>query len=205
MTKIKFCGLRREQDIKWANEIRPDYAGMVFVPKSKRYVTIEQAARLRSMLDPGITAVGVFVNEAPEAAASVAEQGIIDVIQLHGQEDEEYIQKLRSLTNCPVFQAFRMDGPEDAARANRSSADMVLLDAGSGGTGTVFDWNLLESVYRPYILAGGLNLENAEQAVRRWKPWGVDVSSGIETEGIKDREKMADFARRVRGVNNNDE
>lgn len=198
MTKIKLCGLSRLCDMQAANRLRPDFIGFIFAPKSRRYVAPEQAAKLKAQLRPSIQAVGVFVNERPEQVAALLASGTIDLAQLHGQEDEAYIAALRSLTDKPIIKAFRIDTHEDVELANRSSADYVLLDSGNGGTGTVFDWNLLQGINRPYFLAGGLNPNNAEEAVRRLKPYGVDVSSGVETEGLKDENKMTAFVAAVK-------
>ena len=198
MTRIKLCGLTRPCDIQWANALMPDYIGFVFARKSRRYVSPERAKALRGELDPGIRAVGVFVNEAPEGVAALLNSGAIDVAQLHGGEDADYIQKLRKLTDRPVLQAFRVDGPIDLERARQSSADLILLDNGAGGTGTAFDWALLKDFDRPYFLAGGLAPENVAQAVKAVHPFAVDVSSGIETDGAKDPMKMTAFVNAVR-------
>lgn len=198
MTKIKLCGMMRPCDIEWANSCSPDYIGFIFAKKSRRYVSPETAAEFKGMLKPGIKAVGVFVEEDPAVVANLLEKGIIDIAQLHGKEDEEYIKSLKKKTDKPVFKAFRIDGPDDVAKANASCADMVLLDSGDGGTGRVFDWKLLKDIKRPYFLAGGLAPENIEEALRVLKPFGVDVSSGIETDGFKDQAKMADFTAKVR-------
>lgn len=179
------------------NELRPDYIGFVFAKKSKRYVAPEQAAMLKKLLDPAIRAVGVFVNESPETVAGLLNGGIIDIAQLHGTEDEEYIRKLRGLTKKPVIKAFRIESENDIQEAEKNSADYVLLDSGVG-TGTVFDWTLLQNIQRPYFLAGGLSPENAEIAVRWLRPYAVDVSSGIETGGVKDKVKMTAFVAAVR-------
>ena len=202
MTKIKFCGLTRVEDIAAANALRPEYIGFVFAPKSKRYVSPQQAALLRARLDPAIKAVGVFVNEPPEAVAQLLNENIIDIAQLHGQEDAAYLARLRSLTAKPLWQAFRAESAAGLAAAARSTADMVLLDSGAGGTGTVFNWKLLQGFPRPYILAGGLDADNAADAAARLHPYAVDVSSGIETAGKKDPAKMAAFAATVRGQDN---
>ena len=191
MTKIKFCGLTRAEDIAAANALKPEYIGFVFAPKSKRYVSPQQAALLRARLDPAIKAVGVFVNEPPEAVALLLNENIIDIAQLHGQEDAAYL-----------WQAFRAETAAGLAVAARSPADMVLLDSGAGGTGTVFNWKLLQGFPRLYILAGGLDADNAADAVTRLHPYAVDVSSGIETAGKKDPAKMAAFAAAVRGQDN---
>lgn len=231
MTKIKMCGLRNLEDIEAVNEWKPDYAGFVFAPESRRYVTAEQAAELKDHLDPQIQAVGVFVDEAPERVAALLNEGVIDLAQLHGSEDEEYLVRLRELTLKPVIQAFRILSREDVVRAMKSSADEILLDSGAG-TGSTFNWEVLriesgydraidaekdgerafctkrnreKSLYaeetRPYFLAGGLNPQNVTEAIRQLHPYAVDVSSGIETDGSKDREKIAAFVTAVRKEN----
>lgn len=197
MTKIKFCGLTRIEDIEAANRLKPDYIGFVFWDKSKRAVTREQSAELKSKLDPSIKAVGVFVDEDTEVVKSLLEGGIIDIAQLHGHEDEDYINELKSSTGSRVIKAFRIRSEDDIRKAEESPADMVLLDAGMGG-GVTFDWSLIKSVRRPYFLAGGLEPDNAEDAVKTFHPYALDVSSGIETGGLKDEQKMAAFAAAVR-------
>ena len=198
MTRIKLCGLTRPCDIEWANDLQPDYIGFVFAGKSRRYVSAMDAAALHEKLHPAIQAVGVFVNEAPEAVAALLNDGIIDLAQLHGDEDEAYIEALRKLTDKPLIQAFRIDAPADLERARRSSADHILLDHGPGGTGEAFDWTLLKAFDRPFFLAGGLGPENARRAVEAAHPFAVDVSSGIETNGVKDHAKMTAFVNAVR-------
>ena len=197
MTKIKLCGLSRPCDIRAANRLRPEYIGFVFAPNSRRYVTAERAAELRALLAPGIQAVGVFVDAPPETVAGLLEGGVIDLAQLHGTEDEAYLSRLRALTDKPVIQAFRIRSEEDCLTARRSSADYILLDSGAG-TGKAFDWSLIRELGRPYFLAGGLGPENVAASVRLLRPYAVDVSSGIETEGKKDPQKMADFVSAVR-------
>lgn len=197
MTKIKLCGLSRTCDIEAANELNPEYIGFVFAAKSKRYVTPEKAAVLKRLLNPNTKAVGVFVNESPENIACLLNSGTVDMSQLHGNEDETYIKQLRHLTDRPIIKAFRIKSTDDIEAANRCTADYVLLDSGAG-TGTVFDWKLIQSIKRPYFLAGGLGIENAETAVKLLKPFAVDVSSGIETDGVKDKTKMAAFVAAVR-------
>lgn len=197
MTKIKLCGLTRPEDMAAANTLEPDFVGFVFAPKSRRYVTAEEAKSLRSQLSPAIRAVGVFVDEAPERVAALLEAGIIDLAQLHGREDEGYVERLRALTSKPIIQAFQVKTPKDLERAENSSADCILLDSGAG-TGSTFDWSLLKHLRRPYLLAGGLGPDNVAQAIQVLHPWGVDVSSGIETGGVKDFHKMAAFVAAVR-------
>jgi len=200
MTKIKLCGLTRPRDIEWANALTPDFVGFVFARKSTRYISPRNAQKLREKLNQSINAVGVFVNEAPEAVAALLNDGTIDVAQLHGGEDEDYIKALRLLTDRPLIQAFRVDGPADLERARASSADYILLDNGAGGTGTAFDWALLKGFDRPCFLAGGLGPDNVALAVRDVRPFAVDVSSGIETDGAKDYQKMAAFVNAVRNT-----
>ena len=198
MTKIKFCGLTGDCDIDAANELRPEYVGFVFAPKSKRYVTPERAAELKSRLEAGIKAVGVFVNDDLYHVAELLNRGVIDIAQLHGSEDEEYIGHLRQLTGKPIIRAFRIKTAEDIAEEEKCTADHVLLDSGAG-TGAAFDWTLIKNMKRPYFLAGGLSPDNVENAVEQLSPYAVDVSSGIETDGVKDKAKMAAFAAAVRG------
>lgn len=196
--KIKLCGLTRPCDIEAVNELQPDYIGFVFAKKSRRYVSPEKAEELKAMLAPGIQAVGAFVNEEPEQIVSLLEAGTIDVAQLHGQEGEREIRRLRELTDHLLIQAFRIDTEQDVERANASTADYVLLDSGAGGTGTVFDWDLLQAIRRPYFLAGGLDTENLGTVKAKLNPYGIDVSSGIETDGYKDKEKMTAFVAAAR-------
>ena len=196
MVKIKLCGLTRRCDIDWANELLPDYVGFVFAG-SRRRVTDEQAAQLRNILREDIPAVGVFVDEPIDHAAALVRQGVIQLVQLHGAEDEAYIQQLRRAVSVPVIQAFSVRSSEDIQAAGRSSADFVLLDHGAGGTGRTFDWSLAAALDRPYFLAGGLHPGNAAAAAEL-RPYAVDVSSGIETAGVKDRQKMIEFVRRIR-------
>lgn len=197
MTEIKLCGLSRPCDIQIANELKPQYIGFVFAPKSKRYVKPEKARELKQMLAPNIKAVGVFVNEKPETIAAFLNNGLIDVAQLHGDESDDYIMQLRKYTDRPIIKAFRIKTTEDIADAKQSAANYVLLDSGAG-TGAVFDWNLIHSIQRPYFLAGGLQSGNVRAAIRTLRPFAVDVSSGIETNGVKDKTKMAAFVAAVR-------
>ena len=198
MTKIKLCGLGRPCDIEWANALMPDYIGFVFAQKSKRFVSPERVKALREGLDSNIRAVGVFVNEAPEVVADLLNTGTIDLAQLHGGEDEDYIKALRELTDKPLIKAFRIENTADLDRARQSSADCILLDNGAGGTGATFDWALLKCFDRPYFLAGGLDSGNVRQAIEVLRPFAVDVSSGIETDGAKDHNKMTAFVNAAR-------
>lgn len=198
MTRIKLCGLSRPCDIEAVNALLPDYIGFVFAKKSRRYVSPEKAKTLREALNPAVKAVGVFVREAPKVIANLLSEGIIDLAQLHGGEDEAYIARLRALTDRPLIQAFRIEAPADLDRARASSADYILLDNGAGGTGAAFDWSLLAGFDRPCFLAGGLGPENVAGAVATLHPYAVDVSSGIETDGYKDISKMKAFVMAAR-------
>ena len=197
MTKIKLCGLSRDCDIETANKLKPDFIGFVFAAKSKRRVTHLQAAELKSKLDPEIKAVGVFLDDDLDMVASMMNLGIVDVVQLHGTEDEEYLAKLRTITDKPIIKAFVIRSEDDVKRAEESSADYVLLDGGKG-EGKAFDWSLLKEIKRPFFLAGGLNTENVAAAVKSLRPFAVDVSTGVETDGVKDTEKMTAFVAEVR-------
>ena len=197
MSRIKLCGMTRPEDIVAVNETRPEYIGFVFWEPSKRYISKQAAAELKKMLSPDIMAVGVFVNEAVEKAAEIAEAGVVDLIQLHGDEDDAYISRLRALTGKPLIQAIRITGPADIEKAERSTADHILLDSGKGG-GRTIDWELAAKISRPYFLAGGLNLENVSAAIEKLHPYAVDVSSGIESGGHKDAVKMKEFVKAVR-------
>lgn len=197
MTNIKLCGIKRECDIAYANELAPEYIGFVFAKKSKRYVSPAKAEALRRNLDKGIIPVGVFVDEDIEVIEELTRRHIIDAVQLHGSEDEDYINTLRERTECAIIKAFRIEGGEDIEKANRSSADYVLLDSG-GGSGETFDWSLIKEMKRDYFLAGGLTPENVEIAIAKLRPFAVDASSSLETDGYKDKEKMAAFVNAVR-------
>lgn len=197
MTKIKLCGLRRPCDVEYVNELMPEYVGFVFAKGSKRYVSPKEAAVLGIALQEGIIPVGVFVDECPEVVADLVNHRIIKAVQLHGREDEDYIRRLRKLTDCTIIQAFRIADETDVVAANQSSADYVLLDSG-GGSGETFDWSLIKEINRPYFLAGGLTHANVKDAISELHPFGVDASSSLETDGFKDKEKMAAFVRTVR-------
>jgi len=197
MTKIKLCGLSQLCDIEVANGLKPDYIGFVFASKSKRYVTYEKAAELKDQLSPEIQAVGVFVDENPETVTEILNKGVMDIAQLHGGEDEDYIKRLRQRTDKPIIKAFRIETANDIETAEQSTADYILLDSGAG-TGTVFDWELIQNIKRPYFLAGGLGVDNVGSAIEVLHPYAVDVSSDIETNGIKDKTKMAAFVTAVR-------
>lgn len=198
MTRIKLCGLKSLNDVIAANAVQPDYIGFVFAKTSKRFITQQTAEELRKKLDRKIVVVGVFVNEPVEVVAALLNKGIIDMAQLHGNESEEYITFLRKKTDKKLIKAFSVNEAKNLQGVYSCSANYILLDSGSGGTGKSFDWNLLQDFDRPYFLAGGLNITNVSEAVSRLHPYAVDVSSGIETDGRKDDVKMAAFVNAVR-------
>ncbi|WP_026496453.1 phosphoribosylanthranilate isomerase [Butyrivibrio sp. WCD3002] len=196
MTLVKLCGLTREEDIITANELRPDYIGFVFFEKSKRNISKKDAATLKRKLDKNIKAVGVFVDAELSFITELYDEGIIDYAQLHGHEDDDYIMALKA-KGISVIKAFKISGEEDVRVAENSKADNIMFDAGAG-CGKTFDWELLARAKRPYFLAGGLDTENVADAIKKLNPYAVDVSSGIETDGTKDPDKMELFVSRVR-------
>ncbi|MCR5473820.1 MAG: phosphoribosylanthranilate isomerase [Lachnospiraceae bacterium] len=203
MTKIKLCGMMQMKDIEAANRLRPDLIGFVFARKSRRYVTDVAASELRAALSDQIPAAGVFVNEEIDHVVHLLNQGVIDLVQLHGDEDEAYMKELRHLTDAPFIKAFRIREREDIAKVRAFDDNTtILLDAGSGD-GMTFRWEWLKDADYDYFLAGGLTSENVAAAVRNHHPYGVDVSSGIETNGQKDVRKMEDFVITVRKENDN--
>lgn len=200
MVRIKICGLRRPEDIEAVNTHRPDLCGFIFAKGRRRYIEPETAARLRADLYPSVRSVGVFVNSPVEEILETVRSVGLDMIQLHGQESEEMIRELKARTDLPVIKAFSIAGTEDLRTAAASSADLILLDSGKGGTGKAFDWSLLRQMQRPFILAGGLSPENLEEAARTIRPYAVDISSGVETDGWKDPGKIGacmDIIRRI--------
>ena len=200
MTKVKLCSMRRPEDIAAVNEIGPDAIGFIFVQGRKRYIAPETAAELKGLLKPEIKAVGVFIDEDREVVADIANRGIIDVIQLHGSESDEYIAELRTLVKLPIIKVFKIESPEDAVKAEASTADLILADSGNGGTGKLGRWDLIKLIKRDYILAGGLNPENVGEAVKELHPYAVDTSSGVETDGLKDPDKMIAFTQNARNA-----
>lgn len=187
-TYIKTCGMKRLEDIAAVNEAHPDMCGFIIdFPKSTRSVSAEQQIELASRLDPTICSVGVFVDAPINQIVALAHIGSIQAIQLHGNEDEDYIAHLREQCTLPIIKAFQIKNANDLAKAETSSADMVLLDSGQG-SGKSFDWSLLKTFARPYLLAGGLSPQTIPEAINNLNPWGVDLSSGLETNGLKDRQ-----------------
>lgn len=197
MTKIKMCGLRREADIEYANAVKPDYIGYVFAKKSRRYISPEKAAELTKKLDNDIIPVGVFVDETIENVIASVRCGAVKMVQLHGSESEDYTAELQRM-GIPVIRAFQVRSEADIEAAFSSCADHILLDSGQG-SGLTFDWSVIGEAGRPYFLAGGITAENAAEAVKRLRPFAVDASSCLETDGFKDLSKMKAFALAVRG------
>lgn len=207
--KIKLCGLKRIEDIEAVNKAKPDYIGFVFAKKSRRYVSTETAERLKQHLNPDIEAVGVFVNEDIDKVIEQAKKQVIDVIQLHGEEDVAYVKDLKKAVDVPIIKAISMTKQDARQQINMweiSDVDYLLLDSGDGGTGEQFNYKLLQEIgnlKKPYFLAGGLNPENLENAVQQLQnnqPYALDLSSGIETKGIKDLDKIkkaVEAARRI--------
>lgn len=209
MNRIKICGLRREEDILFANEIKPDFVGFVFAP-SKRMVTLEKAKVLRKLLNPDIPAVGVFVNAAEEEILNIAGQQIIQMIQLHGREDGAFIERIKSKTPLPVIKAVSVKTREDILNCRNLAADYLLLDQGAGGSGKAFDWSLISKeaggddfsqiIEKPFFLAGGISENNVQEAIKRFHPYAVDASSSVETDGIKDFHKMKRLTELVHSI-----
>ena len=202
MTKLKICGLTCEEDIAAVNEVKPDFAGFIIeVPSSRRNLSAEQVKVLVKGLDKEILPVGVFVDARPELPISLLRDGILWAAQLHGNEDEEYIEKIQNMTGKPVIKAFSIKTPEDVQRALSSPADYILLDQGTGGTGEPFDWSLVPPVRRPIFLAVGIGFENLREAISTLHPWAVDLSSSLETNGKKDPVKIRQIVRMLKQIN----
>ncbi len=204
MSKIKICGLSRLQDIDAVNEALPDYIGFVFAPSPRQICTM-QASALKKTLDRRIQAVGVFVDADIDKVTALALDGIIDMIQLHGHEDALYIRKLKRAVSVPVIKAVRVQCAEQIMEAQPLDCDYLLLDTWQkgvqGGSGVTFDWSLIPQGIKPYFLAGGLNAQNILRAAQL-KPYCLDVSSGAETDGIKDKDKIAKLVQQIRRQDN---
>ncbi|MBQ9990925.1 MAG: phosphoribosylanthranilate isomerase [Lachnospiraceae bacterium] len=205
MSKIKICGLKRPEDIAYVNRYLPDYVGFVFA-KSPRQVTGEQAAELKKILRPEILSVGVFVNEEIDTIVTLVKEGIIDLIQLHGDESIEYVrqlqERLEDQSEGKVIRAIRVSSPKDVKAVLDYPTDYLLFDTyikgQYGGSGETFNWQLLKEVNRPFFLAGGLTTENIRQALDTVNPFCLDVSSGAETNRVKDEAKIQHLVEMVR-------
>ena len=202
--KIKICGLMRSKDIEYVNEFMPDYIGFVFA-KSKRQIDFDTAKRLKEKLDKSIKTVGVFVDEDIETIAQIVNEGVIELVQLHGSEDESYILNLRQKlkSDIAIIKAVRVNSlnnnilKDNLLNKISTNADFVMLDSGAG-SGEVFDWDRKIVCNKPVFLAGGLNEYNVSEAIKKIQPFAVDVSSGIETAGFKDIEKIRSFIKKVK-------
>lgn len=212
-TKIKICGLRRIEDIEYVNEFLPDYIGFIFFQKSKRYIGKEEAKKLKNLLNSNIKAVGVFVNQEIEEILTLCKEEIIDIIQLHGEETTEYISVLKEelrqagiLQKISIIKAFRIRDKQDMESAIKMQrqVDYLLLDAygkdAYGGTGESFNHEIIPRDMPPYFLAGGIQESNIENIIKATHPFAVDLSSGVETEGFKDKEKIKKIIEIVRNI-----
>ena len=217
--KVKMCGISKVETIPAIVDAKPDYMGLVFAP-SKRQVTVDQAKTLVEELHRGyaqkygsdtehdkndtIKTVGVFVNETVDNLVTIANEANLDAVQLHGDEDETFIQSLKERTNVEVWKAIQIRTAADTEKWIDSSADMLLFDAyhkdERGGTGEVFDWSSLDAFERPFMLAGGIDSTNVARAIRTVRPYGIDISSGIETNGMKDDKKITAFTKIVKSI-----
>lgn len=203
MPKIKICGLSREKDIDAVNHCRPDYVGFVMA-ESRRRVTPEMAERLKERLEPGIEAVGVFVNEDIRLIVELYTAGIIDTVQLHGDEDADYISMLKQAIPAPVIKAIRVHSRQQIYESQGLPADLLLLDTykqgNYGGSGRSFDWGLIPVLSKRFFLAGGLNISNIRAAIEAANPFAVDISSGVETDGLKNEDKIREIIALIRAA-----
>ena len=205
MVKLKICGMRRAEDIEMANSYKPDYIGFVFA-ESPRKVSYEQAKELSDLLSEDIVPVGVFVNEHMKLIVDLFKDGIIEMAQLHGDEDEKYIRNLKDKSieetgkQIPVINAIEIkegaDYDDELLKWRDSASDYFILDSGKG-SGKTFDWSLIdkesEFFKNSIFLAGGLNSENLALAMEEFNPFAVDLSSSVETDGFKDEEKIKEI------------
>ena len=198
--EIKICGLKSKKDIAIVNKYRPEYIGFVFAP-TKREVDYDTALHLKSMLTKDIKAVGVFVDSPLETVAKLA-NSVLDIVQLHGNEDEEYILNLRNVCEKPIIKAVRVKSSQDIIEADKLSCDMLLLDTfikgELGGSGKCFEHSLIPIIQKPYFVAGGLNASNCTEIVNNTKAFAVDVSTGVEENGVKSEEKVREFIELIR-------
>lgn len=203
MAKIKICGIKSAEDVLIMNECSPDFVGFVFA-KSKRQVASQQAKELKILLNPKIKSVGVFVNEPIENIAKLCENGVIDFVQLHGDEDESYIKSLKLHIKNPIIKAVRVESTQQILNAQKLPCEMLLLDTYTknqyGGSGKTFDYNLIPKLEKPFFLAGGIDENNVKSAIQKASPMCIDVSSGVETENKKDAKKVKNIIEIVKGI-----
>jgi phosphoribosylanthranilate isomerase len=202
--KVKICGIRRPEDVEMVNKYLPEYAGFIFAD-TPRKVSKETAAALREAMDPSIQTVGVFVNADPDYIEDLCSAGVIQLIQLHGDEEEAYIEDLRKRVTNPIVKAVRVQSTEQILEAEKLPVDYLLLDTYVkgvyGGSGKGFDKTLIPELQKPYFLAGGLGAENVQENIGLCAPYAVDVSSAVETDGVKDEVKIREFIEAVRSEN----
>lgn len=194
MVKIKICGLKRLEDIEIVNKYKPDYIGFVFA-NSKRKVSHELASEMKSNLSPDILAVGVFVDADIDEVLELYGKGTIDIAQLHGVESEDYIRILKENTNgeLKIINAIEMSAEKNLSQYEDSLADYLLLDSGKG-SGKTFDWRLIrKDLKKEFFLAGGIDISNVREAIEEFSPYAVDLSSSLETDGIKDENKIKEI------------
>lgn len=202
MSLIKFCGLSRQEDIEYANILKADYIGFVYA-ESKRKVTLEKSLFLKKLLDDKIKSVGVFLNNSIDEIINVCKSGAVDLVQVHGDDSEEFIKQVKSLSGLQVIKGCGVKSSDDILKSQHSACDFILLDNSRAGSGVKFDYRfLLEAVdkgfNRPYFLAGGININNIDEALKL-NPYCIDISSGIESGGVKNFKLMEDIVKRVRG------
>ncbi len=203
--KIKICGLKSLEDISFINEAQVDFAGFIFAKESKRRISLNQAIEMKKSLSENIQSIGVFVNEKIETILDVTNAKVIEIIQLHGNEDNEYINILKSKTDLKIIKAFKAD-ENLKYNIDNTLADFVLIDSYNknnfGGTGEVFDWGLIPETDKKIFLAGGLNAQNISEAMKETNSYCVDINSGVETDGKKDKNKIFEITKLVKGYKN---
>ena len=204
MTKIKICGIRRKEDAEYLNEFKPDYAGFILSEPFWRCIDLKQLKLLNSLLSKDIKRVGVFVNESAEYILKYAY--LLDVIQLHGDENEQLIHELKDKTSCEIWKAVRVQTSEEIEKACKLSADRLLIDSYSqnayGGSGKIANWEAViqAKITKPFFLAGGISADNCEEAIKKVKPYGIDISSSVETEKVKDKDKIGKIIGTIRSI-----
>lgn len=203
MSLVKFCGLFRDEDIEYANILKPDYAGFVFA-ESRRKITIEQSLHFKNMLDKNIKTVGVFLNNSAKEILNICSSNIIDLVQLHGNISEQFINEIKLKTNLEVILAANITKKEDILSLEKSQADYVLLDSKKSGSGRQFDYELLNKALksgfqRKYFIAGGININNIEE-ILKYNPYCIDISSGIEKDGVKNYYLMEEIMKKIKGA-----
>ena len=186
MIKIKICGLRRLEDILIVNKYMPDYVGFIFAKNRVRTISLNDALLFKKNLNNGIIAVGVFKDNSIDEVIEISNSGAIDMIQLHGSEDDSFIQEVKKRTNKPIIKAYR----------DSIYADYSLFDNVNPGSGTTLDWNTIKT-NKPFFLAGGIDINNIDLA-KKLNPYAIDLSSSVETNGYKDELKIKEIIRKVR-------